>query len=92
LALSASSSPISKEAATSAINSAYLDISAQASQDISFTSANEMLDYVTRNWRHNFVTTDLVDKTLLEEFVIRPFFLLANVDAPLLERFRRANM
>lgn len=55
----------------------------------SFTSAVELLDYVTRNWRSNFVTIDLHTEDLLLPFLTRPFSLVVYVDAPLLVRFQR---
>lgn len=55
-----------------------------------FESTMEMLDYVTRNWRQDFVTTDLVHQKAIEDFAVRPFFLLVDVDAPLFYRFQRA--
>jgi dCMP deaminase len=61
-------------------------------QEVTFSSSKEMLDYATRNWRENFVTTDIVQKEVIEEFAIRPFFLLVNVDAPVLVRFKRARV
>lgn len=48
-----------------------------------------MLDYATRSWRSNFVTTSLRTKEQLEVFAKRPFFLLLSVDAPLMTRWRR---
>ncbi|KAJ7161413.1 cytidine deaminase-like protein [Mycena crocata] len=55
-----------------------------------FSSPSSLLDYVTRNWRLDFVTVDLYTTELVEAFVKRPFFLLLSVDAPLLLRFRRS--
>ncbi|KAK2461544.1 hypothetical protein APHAL10511_006007 [Amanita phalloides] len=57
-----------------------------------FSNSNEMLDYVTRRWQDNFVTSDLRTREQIEIFVKRPFFLLVSVDAPLCDRFRRSNM
>ncbi|KAJ3865262.1 cytidine deaminase-like protein [Lentinula novae-zelandiae] len=51
----------------------------------------EVLDYVTRNWRSNFVTTDLRTREVIEMFIKRPFFMLLSLDGPLLERYRRSN-
>lgn len=55
-----------------------------------FSSPAELLDFVTRNWRMNFVTLDLYTRRLVEMFVKRPFFMLLSVDGPLYERYRRA--
>lgn len=54
-----------------------------------FASPEKLLDHVTRNWRKNFVTVDLTSSALVGLFAKRPFFLLVNVDAPLLQRYRR---
>ncbi|KZT05841.1 uncharacterized protein LAESUDRAFT_737177 [Laetiporus sulphureus 93-53] len=57
---------------------------------LSFSTPTELLDHVTRNWRTDFVTVDLVSKDVLESFAKRPFFVVINVDAPLHIRFERA--
>jgi len=54
-----------------------------------FHSPIAMLDYVTLNWKDNFVTTDLCTRALVEIFIKRPFFMLISVDAPLLVRYSR---
>jgi len=54
-----------------------------------FTSPEELLNHVTRDWRKNFVTVDLTSSSLVSLFAKRPFFLLVNVDAPLLQRYHR---
>ncbi|KAK0615890.1 cytidine deaminase-like protein [Bombardia bombarda] len=54
-----------------------------------FTSADQLLDFVTRYWRDRWVTTDLPDEAVLEMYARRPFFLLISVDAPLTVRWRR---
>ncbi|KIK70695.1 hypothetical protein GYMLUDRAFT_150141 [Collybiopsis luxurians FD-317 M1] len=56
-----------------------------------FKSPEEILDYATRNWRSNYVTTDLKTREAIEIFIKRPFFLLLSLDAPLLDRYRRSN-
>ncbi|KAJ7619191.1 cytidine deaminase-like protein [Mycena polygramma] len=56
-----------------------------------FFSPSSLLDYVTRNWRHDFVTVDLCTRDVVEAFVKRPFFLLLSIDAPLLDRFYRSS-
>ncbi|EAU92806.2 dCMP deaminase [Coprinopsis cinerea okayama7 len=60
------------------------------SKPLCFSSPNDLLDYVTVNWRENFVTSDLNTKELVDIFIRRPFFMLISVDAPLLDRFRRS--
>jgi len=51
-----------------------------------------MLDYVTRNWQTDFVTTELdgTQPEILAEFIRRPFCAVLHVDAPLLLRWQRA--
>lgn len=56
---------------------------------IVFTCPRQLLDYVTRHWRSKFVTVDLTSVELVGIFAKRPFFMLVNVAAPLLQRFRR---
>ncbi|KAK1255318.1 hypothetical protein MKX08_009313 [Trichoderma sp. CBMAI-0020] len=54
-----------------------------------FSTAEELLDYVTRRWRSRFVTTDIPTEQVLDVFIRRPFFLLISIDAPLTLRYRR---
>ncbi|KAF7311046.1 hypothetical protein HMN09_00648100 [Mycena chlorophos] len=56
-----------------------------------FASAAQLLDHVTREWRRDWVTSDLTTREALEMFTLRPFVLVLSVDAPLLERFHRFN-
>ncbi|PTB74712.1 hypothetical protein M440DRAFT_1464055 [Trichoderma longibrachiatum ATCC 18648] len=48
-----------------------------------FSTAEELLDFVTRRWRSRFVTTDIPTEKVLDVFIRRPFFLLISIDAPL---------
>ncbi|TFK36977.1 cytidine deaminase-like protein [Crucibulum laeve] len=61
-----------------------------SNQPLCFSSPEELLRFVTRNWQDHFVTADLRTRDLVESFVKRPFFLLLSVDAPLYERFQRS--
>ncbi|KAJ7631046.1 cytidine deaminase-like protein [Roridomyces roridus] len=54
-----------------------------------FPSQSDLLNFVTRHWKADFVTVDLCTRELVETFVKRPFFLLLSIDAPLLDRFHR---
>ncbi|KAM0254207.1 hypothetical protein ACHAP5_000193 [Fusarium lateritium] len=54
-----------------------------------FSTAEELLDFVTKRWRSRFVTTDIPTEAVLDVFLRRPFFLLISVDAPLTIRWRR---
>lgn len=55
----------------------------------SFATPSAMLDHVTKNWLSNWVTLSLTKKEDLEMFSKRPFFLLLNVDGPVMLRWRR---
>ncbi|KAG9314080.1 dCMP deaminase [Chiua virens] len=59
------------------------------SHPVTFASPEELLDHVTRHWRENFVTIDLTSSMFVGLFAKRPFFLLVNVNAPLLQRYHR---
>ncbi|KAI9512499.1 cytidine deaminase-like protein [Russula earlei] len=60
-------------------------------QSLCFTSAEELLAHVTKNWCQNFVTQDLRTEQTIQMFIKRPFFMLISIDAPISDRFRRAN-
>src|SRR5712675_2914556 len=66
-------------------------VSESVDRSLCFVSAEELLGYVTRNWRHNFVTQDLRTEQAIQMFIKRPFFMLVSIDGPILDRFRRAN-
>lgn len=57
--------------------------------ELIFHTTSDLLDFVTRNWLSDFVTVDLKTCGLLDTFRVRPFFLVVNVDAPILSRFHR---
>lgn len=57
--------------------------------DLIFQSSSDLLDFVTRNWLSDLATVDLNTADLLQTFCVRPFFLIINVDAPILHRFHR---
>jgi hypothetical protein len=60
-------------------------------QGLCFTSAAELLEHVTQNWRYNFVTQDLRTESMIQMFTLRPFFMLVSVDGPISDRFRRVS-
>ncbi|PIL31700.1 hypothetical protein GSI_06403 [Ganoderma sinense ZZ0214-1] len=62
----------------------------EARRPMVFHSPTALLSHVTKNWQTNFVTLDLHTLDELTEFMTRPFVLVASVDAPLLERYRRS--
>ncbi|WFD27406.1 dCMP deaminase [Malassezia nana] len=57
---------------------------------MSFKTPAEMLHYVTCHWQQHFVTRDIDTSALVDVFEKRPFFLLLGVEAPLLQRWHRA--
>ncbi|KAH9900132.1 cytidine deaminase-like protein [Xylariomycetidae sp. FL2044] len=57
--------------------------------DHTFPSAAALLDFVTKNWRSRWVTTDVRTEAILDALSRRPFFLLISVDAPVTVRWRR---
>lgn len=54
-----------------------------------FATPDELLEYVTKQWKARFVTTDISSETVLDVFARRPFFMLVSVDAPLTVRWQR---
>lgn len=58
-------------------------------ESLPFSDTATMLEFVTRNWKANYVTEDLISRDDIEPFAIRPFFMVVRVDAPTLQRFKR---
>lgn len=56
---------------------------------LEFPDVQGLLEFVTKNWNQNWVTTDVWDISIAEALSQRPFFLLVNVDAPILARWER---
>ncbi|KAK2762821.1 Deoxycytidine monophosphate (dCMP) deaminase [Arachnomyces sp. PD_36] len=54
-----------------------------------FHTISEMLEFVTPRWRERWITTDLWDASTLDQLLLRPFFLLVSVDAPVSLRWKR---
>lgn len=54
-----------------------------------FETADALLEFVTKQWRERWVTTDITDTATLDRFIVRPFFLLVSVDAPVSLRWKR---
>lgn len=54
-----------------------------------FRSVGDLLEFVTRQWRERWVTTDIHTEIILDQLVRRPFFILISVDAPVSVRWRR---
>ncbi|KAJ1302792.1 hypothetical protein OPQ81_003099 [Rhizoctonia solani] len=55
-----------------------------------YNDFNQLLSYVTQNWRKDFVCTSLRDLSMLRACAQRPFFVLLSVDAPVLIRWQRS--
>ena len=59
------------------------------SKDLSFPDIQTLLDFVTKQWKRRWVTTDIWDEAILETLLNRPFFILVSVDAPINMRCKR---
>jgi dCMP deaminase len=57
--------------------------------EVWFETMGEMVDFVTKRWKENFVTVDIWNEVDLELAIKRPFFLLISVDAPITIRWKR---
>jgi dCMP deaminase len=68
---------------------AHVPDSEDVSLAISFPSANDLLDLVTKRWEEHFVTTSIHDEQIVETFSARPFFILIHIDAPISLRWQR---
>lgn len=54
-----------------------------------FQTTDDLVHFVTNRWREHWVIIDLSNEELLEKLLLRPFFLLVGVDAPISLRWRR---
>ncbi|CRG84662.1 dCMP deaminase [Talaromyces islandicus] len=72
-------------------NDTYLQESAigDCAKGHRFESTDTFVDFVTKRWTERWVTTDIWDRSLLDKLLIRPFFLLVSVDAPVNLRWQR---
>lgn len=57
--------------------------------ELVFDTPEDLLDFVTKRWQEKWVTTDIADGSTLDRFLLRPFFLLVSVDAPVSLRWKR---
>ncbi|KAI0019374.1 cytidine deaminase-like protein [Xylariomycetidae sp. FL0641] len=55
----------------------------------SFRDVAALLDFVTKQWRSRWVTTDIHTTAILDALSRRPFFILISVDAPVTVRWQR---
>ncbi|RDL37728.1 Cytidine deaminase-like protein [Venustampulla echinocandica] len=61
----------------------------QVAEDHTFSTTEELIDFVTKRWRERWVTTDIYTEPILDKLLRRPFFILISVDAPVGVRWRR---
>lgn len=54
-----------------------------------FDTTEDLLEFVTKQWRERWVITDIHTESILDRLVSRPFFILVSVDAPVSVRWRR---
>ncbi|KAL4889734.1 cytidine deaminase-like protein [Aspergillus ambiguus] len=59
------------------------------SPHLSFNNLDELLDFATKEWQGLWVTMDIWEVAALDRFLLRPFFLLVSVDAPVSLRWKR---
>lgn len=59
------------------------------SLEFTFQDPDSLLDFATKRWQERWVTTDIADANTLDRFLLRPFFLLVSVDAPVSLRWKR---
>ncbi|KAJ5150967.1 Deoxycytidylate deaminase [Penicillium canariense] len=57
--------------------------------DLVFDTPDALLDFALKRWQEKWVTTDIADGSTLDRFLLRPFFLLVSVDAPVSLRWKR---
>ena len=63
-----------------------------STQDVAervFAKVEELLDFVTPRWRQPWVLTSPLDEANVDLLMLRPFFLLLSVDAPIGKRWQR---
>ncbi|KAI1808113.1 cytidine deaminase-like protein [Daldinia bambusicola] len=70
-------------------NSLTLSRKQRAPTSYTFSTTAALLDFVTKQWRSRWVTTDVHDEAVFESLSRRPFFILISVDAPLTVRWQR---
>jgi dCMP deaminase len=54
-----------------------------------FETIDDLLGFATKRWEERWVTTDIWDMSALDRLLLRPFFLLVSVDAPVSLRWQR---
>ncbi|EGF97265.1 uncharacterized protein MELLADRAFT_54347 [Melampsora larici-populina 98AG31] len=81
-----------KEVRITTSRSDGIDMNQSTSDKLRFTDHDGFLDYSTKHWSHDFVTTDLQSKIEIEKFLKRPFFVLVNVEAPTRSNINQESM
>ena len=59
------------------------------SSDSVFDDVDKLLEFITPRWRQRWVFTNTLYEDSLEKLLLRPFFLLISVDAPIKTRWER---
>ena len=54
-----------------------------------FATVEELLDFATKHWQENFVTTSIHNEKCVDVLSRRPLFVLAHVDSPISLRWQR---
>ncbi|EKD12916.1 uncharacterized protein L3040_005774 [Drepanopeziza brunnea f. sp. 'multigermtubi'] len=71
---------------------AYANVSGTSTstpKERTFDTADDLLDFVTKNWQSLWVITDIQSEEILDQLDRRPFFILVSVDAPVHVRWKR---
>lgn len=81
-----------RETATPSVEKSASDVHVPSSNEqngINFSTVHDLLDYATKHWRENFVTSSIHDESVVDVLAHRPFFILIHVDAPVSVRWQR---
>ena len=54
-----------------------------------FSDIDSLLQFITKQWKRRWVTTDVWNEGILENLLRRPSFILVSVDAPVSLRWKR---
>ncbi|KAF2487299.1 cytidine deaminase-like protein [Neohortaea acidophila] len=85
---------LTRAAATPSVEKSASDVHVPEMKDSTlsistFTHVSELVDFVTKNWQTDFVTTCIHDEAIVDALSHRPFFILVHVDAPISIRWQR---
>jgi len=58
-------------------------------KEYTFSTTEDLLDFVTKRWRERWVTADIHNESILDKLLRRPFFLLVSVEAKVMVQFER---